>query len=113
MSQHGVPCQGPHLFLPCDERSHGHSSAQSLAEQEDVRHDIVMLEAPKFPCSAEAGLDLVQDEERPCLIATLPECLHPRLLWRIDAPFRLDRLCNDAGRPVRDGFEARVVIMLY
>jgi hypothetical protein len=46
------------------ERSERHASAESLGQDENVRHDLEALKREQRPGPAEAGDDLVEDQER-------------------------------------------------
>ena len=70
-----------------------------LPEGEEVGHDADRLEAPHPPGEADAGLDLVEDEEHLVLVAELPERGEELGAEVVVASLALDRL-DDEGRHV-------------
>mmetsp|Transcript_71522 Transcript_71522/g.231571 ORF Transcript_71522/g.231571 Transcript_71522/m.231571 type:complete len:331 (+) Transcript_71522:130-1122(+) len=72
----GTPAQWLVLEPPLDRLSdanHGHrqkGASEALGRGDDIRHHVFkVLEGPEFPRPAEAGHDLVQDEEDAVLVA--------------------------------------------
>jgi len=49
------------------DRAHGHAAGYRLREAEDVRHQFVLLDGEEGAGPSEAGLHLVDDEERAAL----------------------------------------------
>ena len=76
------------------------AAGDALAAAEDVWPDARVLGAKPFAGAAEAGDDLVEDEQDVVLVAHLAQRAHVAIRWDDDAGRHQDRLGDDG----RDGF---------
>src|SRR5207249_12179977 len=80
----------------------GIAARDALAEDEDVGDDVVQVGCPPGTEPAEAGLDLVPDEEQALLVADLPDKLVVQARVLDVAAVPLDRLHQDGRGPPAD-----------
>ena len=76
------------------------SPAQRLGEHNDIRRHAEMFQRKKFSGSAQAGQDLVENQQRAGAVALLAQSSHETDARNSHPTFGLDRLdddCGDAG----------------
>lgn len=121
----GAVLAGPehpeHVPVGDDGRDRDHAAAQRLAEDVDVRHDLLVLARERLPGPAQPRLDLVRHEQDVPLARELPYApqvpggrhQHPRLaldrLQQHGHGVRRDGRGQRGEVPVRDDLEARRV----
>src|SRR4029077_20134040 len=82
----------------------GHAVAEGLGEGDDVgAHARGVLEPEPAAGAAEAGLDLVEDEEGFVLVAELADGGEGVGWWGLDAAFALDGFEEHGADPVVEG----------
>ena len=84
-----------------DGRADGQSPAQAFGHGDHVRQDAFVLESEEIAGAADAGLDLVGDEEDPVGIAKFPHRFDEALRRGDDSRFALDGLQDDRGGVAR------------
>ena len=83
-------------------RDRQHTAAERLAQHQAVRPGTLMLEREPGAGAAEAGLDLVEDQEHAIRIAQPPHAHKPARGRNDDARLALDRLDEHRDRCGRD-----------
>src|SRR5262245_43089876 len=86
-------------------RQHGadrHAVGKRFRERHDVRLDPVVLIGPEPPGPRDAGLDLVDDEERARLVAELAQPAQVVVVGQVHAALALDAFHDDASGAVVD-----------
>jgi hypothetical protein len=97
--------------LGVSERAHREAAAEALREADDVGFEPGMLEAEPAAGAAEAGLDLVEDQERAALAAQSLRRVQELGGADVDAALALHRLDDDGGGRVSDrGIEGSNVV---
>ena len=102
-----VPPWSPRLtvFATClgtHERAHRKAAADALAERHRVRRHAVVLPGEPVAGAADAGLDLVEDQERAVLAAELAQAGEVAGRRDVDAALALHRLDDERGRRAVD-----------
>src|SRR5947199_9226975 len=87
----------PDLGRAAEGAQRHHAAAERLRQAEDVRLDAVVLDREELPGPAEAGLDLVRDEERAALRAEPPNAGDVVVGREDHAALALDRLQDNGG----------------
>src|SRR5207247_4807964 len=76
----------PHRPIIPEYRPEGHQAAsERLADRDEIRRDVEMLDPPHLPGAAEAGLHLVGDEEPTVLVREFAKSAHEILRGNPDA----------------------------
>ena len=75
-----------------EQRGERHAAADALAERHDVGRDAGMLVVEELPGAADAGLDLVEDQEQAVRVGERAQILQELVGRGPDAGFALDRL---------------------
>ena len=78
-------------------RPYGETATKTLGAGEHVGDDIRPLVGVQMSRASRAGLDLVEDEERPVFVAKLAQPSEEALRWLVHAALALDRL-DEHGR---------------
>ena len=112
MPQDRVRLQGVHDLVPRDESPERHAAAEGLGQADDVGRHAVLLHGEEFARTPQSGLDLVEDEQRPHLVAAAPQRLEVSRLRRTHARLALHRFGQHAGRAFGDGRQGIEVIEL-
>ena len=86
-----------HHVFPGDDRAERHTTCESLGHQDDVGHDVVMVEREPFPRPSGAGLNLVADQQNPVLAAHGAQVRHEIRRRDHVATFTLQSLNKDSG----------------
>ena len=86
-----------------DEGADGHAAAEALGEGDGVGDDTRLLEGEPRPGAADAGLDLVEDEQGACLVGDLAGRLQVAGGGGEHAALPLHRLEDDGAGLVGDG----------
>ncbi len=110
VAQYGVVGEQVGHTLSCDEGAQGHSPAEALGQQQNVGHHAILLEGEEGSRTPHSRLDLVEDEQGPHLVATLPNGLQPFWPGLADAPLGLHGLQYYGGGPFRDAVEAVIAV---
>ena len=82
-------------FARREARADRKAGAEALGERRDVRRDARPFVREEAAGAAHAGLDLVEDQQQPVLVAELPEVAQLLVRHRADAALALDRLDQD------------------
>src|SRR5690625_1526397 len=75
----------------------GNTIAERLRQGHDIGLDGIVLVREPAPCTAHAGLDLIQHQQPTVAITDLPQACQIIGRWRIDATLALDRLDQDSN----------------
>ena len=90
----------------------GETAAQALGVGQDVRRDAIVHVGEQLAGTAQAGLHLVEDQQRAVLIAQLARAFQIRLVRRQHTAFALDRLQHHGAGLVGNGrFQRRQVVI--
>src|SRR5699024_10089172 len=92
-------------------RPHRHAARDRLAEAHDVGRDVVVLAREPAPRASDAGLHLVDDEERVALVAELTESAHVLARRGPHAALALNHLYEDRRGLARDRAVDRVDVV--
>src|SRR5204862_803611 len=101
-----------HDLGPAHHRCDGHAAAERLRPCADIRDHTELLERAPRAGTAEATLDLVQDQQYPVLVAESAQPFQVSSGHDVEAAFTLHRLDDDGGQVlgsneiVREFFQA-------
>src|SRR5207249_12044225 len=83
----------PHGSVVSEDRAQRHQPApERLADRDEIRRDVEMLDPPHLPGATEPRLDLVRDKEPSVLVGELAKPAHEILRRDPDARLQGDRL---------------------
>ena len=82
----------------------------ALANCDDVRDHPEALEGEQSSGAAEAGLDLIEDQQGAGLCTSFAQPLHPVVRRHSNPSLSLNRLDDDARRFLGDGIQRQYVI---
>src|SRR3954466_964829 len=110
MRKRGIARQRRHDFRGADKSAEWHATAQGLRQYEDIRGDLPMFAGEQPAGATKAGDDLIENQQRTHLVATLAQPRQKFLVRDSYAALALDRLDNDRGHGLIDLPESTEVI---
>jgi len=94
----------PHGSVVSEDRAQRHQPApERLADRDEIRRDVEMLDPPHLPGATEPRLDLVRDKEPSVLVGELAKPAHEILRRDPDARLQGDRLEDRPPDAIRIG----------
>jgi len=106
------PQQAQHLAVGQHGRDGVEAAAERLAQRDHVRPDAFVVAAQQRAGAAEAGLNLIGDEQDVVGGANLGRALQVARRGHAHAPFALDRLDQEGDGVGRDGLFQRVGVIV-
>src|SRR5690554_2601794 len=97
MTRNRIVLKCRHDLIGRYKSSYGHSATHAFGAEQDVGRYAEVLKCPELACSAETGLDFIQDQQRPRLVTLLPQRLKIMRIGHPNPRLALDGFHNDSG----------------